>query len=209
MADYTKTQGQLMDWTTLDDTGGVPSLESPALDSGEALDSSIEAHFHIDVCHQDANDASTNNVEVVVWGKSGTTDEDWHEIARLAATGGTANGQILAAASGSGQANADRIEVAATANFQDPGDVYFLKDAGVLANSCIVLNKDYVSNDYVEAMDDLANAYDTADYLYDIVDQFTITLPSSLQAARVTFHNPDGDATYACRIRYTLVTAMA
>lgn len=206
MADYTKTQGQLMDWTLLDDTGGVPSLESPALDSGESLDSSLLATLHIDMCHADANDAGTANASYIVWGKSGTTDEDWHKLFEGQADAGQANGQVLAAASGSGQANPNRIEVAATANFQTPGDSYFLKDVGTLADSCIVVNKDYVLNDYIECIDDLVNAYDTADYVYDIVNQWSLQLPGDLQAVRVTFHNPDGDATYACRVRYTMVT---
>jgi len=206
MADYTKINGQLMDLSTCDDTGGVPTLETPELDSGEGLNDAIETQLQIDVAHQDANDAGTNNLEVIILGKSGTTDEDWHEIMRFQASGGQANAQILAAASGSGQANPNRIEVAATANFETPGDLYFLKDVGSLADSCIVFNKDYIVNDYVEAIDDLVNAYDNADYLYDIVDQWSITLPPGFQSVKVLFANPDGDATYACRVRYTMVT---
>lgn len=206
MANFTKTQGQLMDWTLLDDTGGVPSLESAALDSGEGLDAAMVTTLHIDICHADTNDASMNTAECIIWGKSGITDEDWHELFRFQADGGQANGQVLAAASGSGQANPDRIEVAATANFQIPGDVYFLKDAGALAASCIVVNKDFVTDDYIECIDDLVNAYDTSDYVYDLVNQWSVQLPADLQAARATFHNPDGDATYACRVRYTMAT---
>ena len=127
---------------------------------------------------------------------------------RVQATGGQANGQILAAASGSGQANPDRIEVGSTTNFETPGDKYFLKDVGTLADSCIVWNKDFVNDDYVQALDDLVNAYDNADYLYDIVDQWNINLPASVQAANVVFFNQDGDATYACRVRYTIITAI-
>lgn len=208
MAHFTKIQGQLMDWSVLDDTGAVPTLETSELNSGEDLDESIEAILHIDCCHQDANDASTSNAEVAVFIKSGTTDEDWHEFLRVQATGGQANGQILAAESGSGQANPDRIEVVSTTNFETPGDKYFLKDVGTLADSCIVWNKDFVNDDYVQALDDLVNAYDNADYLYDIVDQWNIELPASVQAAKVVFFNQDGDATYACRVRYTIITAI-
>lgn len=205
MADYTNAAGaQLLDWTTLDDTGAVPTTESSAL----TVDTNIGTTLHIDMCHQDANDASTNYAGAIVFVKSGTTDEDWHEFVRLQATGGQANAQVLAAASGSGQANPDRIEVAATANFQTPGAKYFLKDVGTLADSCIVTNKDYVSNDYVEAMDDLVNAYDSSDYLYDIVDQWNVFIPGEMgiKSVKVFFYNTDGDATYACRVRYSQAT---
>src|SRR3990172_7231533 len=206
MADFTKTQGQLMDWTLLDDTGAVPSLESAALDSGEALDVALEAILHIDMCHADANDASTNYAIAIIWIKAGTTDEDWHEFIRLQATGGIANSQQLAANSGSGQANPDRIEVASTTNFTVPGAKYFLHDVGSLIASAIVVNFDFVTNDYIQCVDALVNAYDSADFVRSIVDQWSIILPSSVQAARVTFHNPDGDATYACRVQYTIIT---
>jgi len=202
MADYTKSRGQLMDWTLLDDTAAVPSLESSEL----ALDDDILALLHIDVCHADAVDATTNNVELVVWIKSGTTDDDWHEFVRVQATAGQANGQVLAAASGASQPNPDRIEVASTTNFENPGDVYFLKDVGTLANSCIVVNKDFVNDDYIQCIDDLLLDYDTSDYVYDIVNQWNFELPASTAAVRVTFHNPDGTANYACRIRWTKVT---
>ena len=209
MADFTKAAGgQLMDWTLLDDTGGVPSLETAALDSGESLDVALEALLFIDMAHADANDAATNYAYAVIWIKSGTTDDDWHEFLRLQATGGTANVQILNAASGPAQANDDRIEVAATANFDTPGDVYFLHDLGTLADSAIAVNLDVVTNDYVQAVDNLVNDYDTADYLRDIVDQWSIILPASIEAARVTFHNTDADATYACRVRHKVITAI-
>ena len=205
MSDLTKTQGQLMDWSTLDDTGGVPFLETSELGSVEDLDSALGAVLHIDMAHQDTN-AAGNLAHCKIWIKSGSTDEDWHEFISLTATDGTANSQQLDANSGSGQANPDRIQVASTTNFETPGDKYFLKDVGDLTNSCIVVNKDYVNDDYVVHMDDLVGAYDSSDFLYDVIDQWSILLPSTIQAAKVTFHNEDSDATYACRVRYTIIT---
>jgi hypothetical protein len=52
----------------------------------------------------------------------------------------------------------------------------------------------------------LVNAYDSSDYLYDIVDEWNIEIPGETQQARVFFYNTDGDATYACRVDYELVT---
>lgn len=208
MADNTKTADVLMDWTICDDIAGVPSIETDELDDTQGLNVSLSALLHIDICHNDALDAGTNYLTCKIWVKTGSTDESWHIFRSFQATAGQANAQILAAASGSGQTPADRVQVAATANFDAPGDSYFLKDTTTLADSCIVVNKDVVTNDYVEVMDDMVRAYDTADYLYDIVDHFTVNLPDTIAAAKVTFHNSDGDATYACRVHYSLVTGI-
>lgn len=202
MADMTiAAPVQLLDWSILDDTGGEPFLSGGIITS----DSWLGTNLMIDMAHADANDAGSNEATCKIWNKGGTTNEDWHLWMQLSANAGQANAQILAAASGSGQANPDRIEVAATANFQTPGDMYFLKDVGTLANSCLITNRDYVSNDYVRAIHDLVNAYDNADYLYDIVDQWIVLVPPT-KYILVTFHNKDGDATYACRIQYEAIT---
>ena len=202
MADYTKSNGQLMDWTLLDDIAATPFLSSGELDSGESLDVAIEAVLHIDMCHADAN-AAGDAAYCAVFIKSGTTDEDWHELVRVQATGGTANVGNCDAASAAAQPN---VYLTSTTNFENPGDKYFLKDETTLADSCIIINGDYVNDDYVIAIDNLVNAYDAADNLYDIVDQWNIVLPNTVKAAKVVFFNEDADATYACRVRYSLVT---
>lgn len=204
MVDFTATYAQLMNWTECDDTGGVPTISTSELD----CDTYLETILHIDVAHKDANDAGGNNLEVVVWAKSGDTNNDWSERVRFQASGGQANAQVLATTCGAGQPNPDRIEVSTTANFETPGDIYFLLDSGTLASSCIVVNKDYVSNDYIQAVNNLTSAYDSADYLYDIVNQWDIQLVGPIKATRVTFHNLDADATYACRVRYSQGTDM-
>lgn len=202
MADMTiAAPVQLLDWSILDDTGGEPFLSGGIITS----DSWLGTNLMIDMAHADANDAANNEATCKIWNKGGATNEDWHLWMQLSANSGQANARVLAAASGSGQANPDRIEVAATANFQIPGDTYFLKDVGTLANSCLVTNRDYVSNDYVRAIHDLVNAYDNADYLYDIVDQWIVLVPPT-KYILITFHNKDGDATYACRIQYEAIT---
>lgn len=202
MADLTKANGQLMDWSTLDDTGGVPTLESNPLDSGEGLDASIEAILHIDMCHQDTT-AAAGDIGCIVLIKSGTTDEDWHEHRRMLATLGTANLGNCDAESAGAQAN---VYIASTTNFETPGDVYFMKDEGTLADSCLIVNKDYVNDDYIICIDNLVNTYDAADNTYDIVDQWNVTLPEDTKAAKVLFYNNDADATFACRVRYSLAT---
>jgi len=205
MATATKSQGELLDWTLLSDDIGV---ESNALDSGEGYDDSLKAMLHVTMAHADAN-ANTGSPGFVVLVRVSGTDEGWREFIRLAATITTANGQILAAASGSGQGNPERIEVAATANFDGIGDAVFLKDVGTLADSCLVFIKDFVTDDYVENIDELVNAYDNADYLYDVVDQWNIELPISCDEAKVLFFNDDADSEFAVRVDYSFVDAIS
>ena len=207
--DATKTQGILMDWTAVPvhtTAGTLSSTESNELDSGESLDSAVSAIIHIDMCHAATTTATAGSAGVIVFIKSGTTDETWHEFIRFDMTAGTANSQALAAASGSGQGDPERIEVALTTNFEATGDVYFLKDAGTLANSCLVTNAGYKNDDYMMSMDDLVNAYGTDDYLIDIVDQWSVALPPTTQSAKVLCYNNDTDANYAAKVHYTLVT---
>lgn len=210
MANFTKSSGQLMDWTLLDDTGAVPTLETSELDSGESLDVAIETILHIDICSVDTN-AKANAVEVIVLIKTGTTDDDWSEHLRVSASTTTSTSENIAADSGLGETNPDRVEVASTTGFITPGQKFFVKDASTLADSTIAFIKDYVSNDYIEVFDDLLHKYlsATPDVIYDIIDQWNIVLPAPLAAAKVIFANDDADANYACRVRYTMVTAIA
>lgn len=202
-ADNTKSQGTLMDWTVLDDTAATPTTETNELDSGEGLNDAVLAFLHIDMCHSN-NSAAGDAAGVSILIKSGTTDEDWHELVRFPATGGTANVGNCNDTTASGQAV---IELTSTTNFETPGDIYFLKDEGTLADSCLVMNQGtYADDDWITVIDDLVNAYDADDNLYDIVDQWMVALPSSIQACKVLFYNTDADANYACRVKYTMVT---
>lgn len=200
--DNTKSQGTLMDWTLLDDTAGTPTTESNELDSGEGLNDAVVAFLHIDVCHADGNAAGTAaGVSILI--KSGTTDEDWHEWRRVGVTAGTANVGDCDDTSASGQAV---IPLTSTTNFETAGDIYFLKDEGTLADSCLVQLKSFTNDVSITVIDNLVNAYDASDNAYDIVDHWTIVLPASIQSCKVLFYNTDADATYACRIKYTMVT---
>jgi len=197
----TKTQGQLLDWTALTDDAGI---ETDILDDTQGYNDSIKAMLHVTMCHKDTND-NTGTPGFVVLVRAGSTDEHWVKWFRGSATKTTANAQVLAAASGSGQANPERIEVAATANFDGIGDRVFLLDAGAIANSTVVTIKDFVTNDYVENIDELVGAYDTSDYLYDVVDEWNIELPMSCDEAKVLFFNDDADSEFAVRVDYSFV----
>lgn len=205
MATATKSQGQLMDWTSLDETVGV---ESGILNSGEGYDNDLHATLHITMGHSDGN-ANTGTPGCSVLVRYGSTDETWIEWVRLLATTTTANAQILAANSGSGQGNPERIEVAATANFQGIGDRIMLVDEGAITNSTVVSIKDWVTDDYIVSMDNLVGAYDTSDYVYDVVDEWSVELPAGCDEAKVLFFNDDADSEFACRVDYSFVDAIA
>lgn len=201
----TKSQGELLDWTTLDETVGV---ESGVLDSGEGLNDNLIGMLHVVMAHSDGN-ANTGTPGFVVLIRVSGTDEGWREHVRMLATTTTANAQVLAANSGTSQANPDRIEVAATANFDGIGDCVFLCDEGDITNSCLVFIKDVVTNDYVQNIDDLVGDYDTSDYLYDVVDQWDIELPAGIDEAKVLFFNDDSDSEFAVRVDYSFVDAIS
>ena len=196
-ADYTTAKAVLMDWTLLDDTAGTPFLESSPL----VTDTWLITTAYIDVAHAYTLAAGTA-ATVKVWAKSGTTDEDWHETMELTVTAGTANSNDIDQVCASGQPN---VYVTLTTNMEASGDVYFLKDVGTLADSCLIVNGNFVDDDYIICVDNLVNAYDTLDRVYDLVDQWQITLSPGF-TYRFTFHNTDADATYACRIHYTAET---
>lgn len=198
----TKSRGELLGWTLLDDTAGIPTLISNVLDSGEGLNTSEVCLLHIDMCHADTN-AAGNYAYCIVLIRGGGNDDDWHVLIKLQATYGTANQGDCDQASASGQPN---VYVTSTTNFENPGDVYFLKDEGSLTNSQLIMNKDYVNDDYIINIKNLTNTFDDADNVYDIVDQWNIPLPKSVEEAMVVFSNEDADATYACRIQYTMFT---
>ena len=197
MVDFTKSEGLLQtnEWETLDDTGGTPYYESNELNNAD----DIGAMLHIDVCHKDANAASSGPI-IIIWIKSGAADEHWHELIRFEGTSGTAGAQTLDQASSSGQKN---VYVPLTDDFDEEGLVCFLKDAGVLANSQLVVVGKVVTDDYVVTIENLVRSFDTSDILYNMVDQWPVRIPKEVKAARVTMHNPDGDATYAVRVRFS------
>jgi len=207
--DNTKTRGVLMDWTELgiSGSGETPLIKSPDYNSGEALDSSLHAKLNIKMVHADANDAGTDFAHMVIQTNTTGDAEGWCDFTSpFRATGGQANGQILNAASGVSQAEKNEIHVAATANFDTPGGKYFLKDVNTLVDSTIIRNAGFVTDTHVVHVDNLIRDYDTADYLYDIVDEWSIELPPGTQQARVVFYNTDTGATYACFVDYEMVT---
>jgi hypothetical protein len=204
MAVTTKVQGQLMDWTKCDETAAI---ETGALDSGEGQDDDLEGQLNIVMAHMDANANTGTAVGWVLFGKVGTTDEDWRRITQGSATLTTATKQDIAAASGSGQANPDRVEIAATAGFTI-GLTAFLYDTGTIGNSCLINIVGVAANDYVQNMDAIVNAYDTDDDFLNVVDEWCINIPNGYSSVKVVFFNNDADSELACRVDYALVATI-
>jgi len=198
--DSTKSQGQLMDWTLLDDTAGTMFLETAVLDSGEGYDASIKTILHIVMANCNTS-AGGSEAGFRIFVRVSATDEGWRELINLTATGGTANAGDMDDTAASGQAV---IPLTSTTNFETPGDIFFLHDAGTMADSCLVIFGGTYSDDVsITVIDNLVNAYDASDYLYDVVDQWNITLPSPCDEAKVLFYNTDADCNYACRVDYS------
>lgn len=195
-ADFTTAKDSVMDWTLLDDTGAVPFLDNAVL----VTDTWLGAQLFIDVAHIDA-DAGTS-ATVKIWKKSGTTDEDWNLTQELSVTMGAANTGDVDQVCASAQPN---VYLAATANFDSSGNVFFLRDINTLADSCLVIVGDVATDDYTVGIDNLVNAYDADDVTWDVVDQWQPILSPGF-TYKVTFHNTDSAANYACRVRYSADT---
>ena len=205
-ADLTKSQGELMDWTLLDDTGSATMfLESVEFDDGEGYDASVVSTLHITMVNIGAA-ADASSVGFKVFVRVSDTDEGWRELTNYTALGTASNVGDLDDSAASAQAV---IPLTATTNFETPGDVFFLHDAGTIADSALVIFGGTYTNDVsITVIDNLVNAYDADDNLYDNVCQWPVILPSTCDEAKVLFYNGDADANYACRIDYSNGDAM-
>ena len=208
MANYTKSEGQVLDWTLLDDFAS----NAPFVETTIPTKSNEIAHLlHVVVAHNDIIDAATSHVRIKVLTRAGADDEAWRTVNELQSGGGQATTESLNANSGVSEANPERIEVASTADWDDAdcGETLFLLDAGTLADSCLVEIEGWADNDYYICAWDLERDYDNADSLFDGVSQHTIVIPASAQYYNVMFWNTHGTATYAVRVDYTEVDAIA
>jgi hypothetical protein len=201
LADATKIQGQLLDWTALPDT----VTDSPSLDSGDLNVGAgyVDVLLSITVAHIDVNVAGANYVTVKVLVKTGATDETWRLLTAFQTGGGTAVLEAVAASSASAQ---NRVEVADTTDWDTGlGERLFLMDA-TLVDSEIIEILGWVDNDAFLCIDNLTNTHaDTADIL-DGLNEHQVSIPNGFQYVKVVFHNADDDANYAVRVDYSAVT---
>jgi len=207
MASFTKSEGQVLDWTLLDDI----ATDNPFVEAGlQTKATEMVVDLLITVAHMDVVDATTDFVRVGVLARAGADAEGWREITRFMSGGGQAIAEALNAATGAGTGNPERLEVASTADWDTGlGEWLFLHDTGALVNSCLCLVEGWADNDYYINAWGLVNTYDNADILYDGVSRHHVRIPAGVQYFNVTFHNPHATATYAVRVDYAEVDTIA
>jgi len=196
MADLTKTTGQLMDWTLLDDTAGTPYVETSELSMAD----DVETVLHIDVCRGDNNGADADSMDATILVQSGTADEEWHEFIRLSSAALTTGTDDTVSTVG---AAATGLTVADGGNFTI-GLPAFIHD-GTIADSEIIWIADIDGNDLV-LFDAVTNAHANATPIRDVTNQFNIVMPPSVTTTKIEFVNRDADATYCLRVRWTKAT---
>ena len=201
-----RTTTQLQDWATLDDTGSAtPWLETSQVD----ISSDIRCMLHIDLC-QDNTVAVSNEPEVIVWGKTGSSDEDWAEIVRLG--GGTTPPGKIDINTGMGASDSS-MTINDTTGCEIHGQKVFLKHT-TLANSMLNTLVDFSNNVGLWFLDAAVSDYtSTADVLCSTagirgagINQWSVRIPEEFWAAKVSAHNRDADANYALRVRYSKET---
>ncbi len=193
--DVDKSQGELYDWTLLDDTGGTPYLETGT----HTYTDTFSSVLHVTMVNIGA--AGTANAQgFKIFVRFSGTEEGWREFIDLKMSATASDVGDMDDTAASGQAV---IPLASTTNYETPGDVFFLHDAGTIADSALVIFGGVYTNDVsVTVIDNLVNAYDAADNLYNVIGQWFVILPNGGDEAKVLFYNGDADANYACRVDY-------
>jgi hypothetical protein len=205
-----RTNTQLQDWGTLDDSGsGTPYLETSQVD----ISSEVSCLLHIDMC-QDNTAAIGTSAFAIIWGKSGSADEDWHEICKRE-YGTTACTEVDVS---EGADSGDTTMACDTTNFAYGmvGSKVFVSEKGTGTNSFIATVIDWTDANTLWLLDGVGNditdtahadkIYCTTASPFGAVAQWNIRMPEECWAAKVSFHNPDADAVYACRVRYSFIT---
>lgn len=196
-ADITKSQGELYDWTLLDDVAGGPTLETGTHTYTDTLSSVLNV-----VMVNIGAVADAGSVGFKVFIRYGATEADWRLWIDLKADVAVAVTIDVDAQAASGQAV---IPLSSTTNFDEPariGDTFFLRDA-TLANSELVIWGGTFDNDVsITVIDNLVTTHENTADIYQVVSQWNIRLPNGNDEAKVLFYNRDADANYACRVDY-------
>jgi hypothetical protein len=203
--DYAKSTGiQVKNWTAI--AGGTSG------NSGDiATIDDLATVLHIDLASTSTNAiAAGSEAEVVVHVKHGTgnpaINDIWSEYSRYRMTGGT---PLDTSTDNTVDSTETTLQLALTTTFETLGQVFFLKDA-TLANSEIVQTADFSAGIMIEATEPFVRDHaNSTTYVYNNIKQWNVLIPKTVSLARVTIHNPDADATYAYRVRYTQVTDIA
>lgn len=194
-ADVTKSQGELYDWTLLDDTGATPYLETGVHSYPDTLSSML----NVSMVNIGAV-ADASSVGFMIFTRFNAADDGWRLFADLKADVAVAVTIDVDAQAASGQTV---IPLSNTTNFDEvPGSIYFLRDT-TLANSELIIWGGTFDNDVsITAIDNLVATHENTADIYKVVSQWNIVLPNGCDEAKVLFYNRDADANYACRVDY-------
>lgn len=196
-ADVDKSQGELYDWTLLDDVAGGPTLETGTHTYTDTLSSVLNV-----VMVNIGAVADAGSVGFMVFVRYGAADDSWRLWIDLKADVAVAVTIDVDAQAASAQAV---IPLTATTNFDEPariGDTFFLRDT-VLADSELVIWGGVFDNDVsITVIDDITETKEATADIYQVVSQWSILLPNGNDEAKVVFYNRDADANYACRVDY-------
>ena len=198
------TFGEVLNWTLLDDKGSA----TPWVDSGEVDFSNAGLlNLHISMAQCNTTAIATEAV-MKVWGKSGTTHDDWHLITQ-GGYGTIPSGKIdMSKGITSGEYSCG---IGDTTGCETWGQRVFLQHA-TLANSMVNVLRDWSNDGPLFFLNPATVDFtSTGDVLCPTggvspgVAQWNVEIPDGFQVAKVTFHNPDDDANYACRVQWTKV----
>jgi len=198
------TFGEVLNWTLLDDNAsGTPGFTTNEVDFSKNM--SLTLHISMAECNTLAISASPT---VMVWGKSGTTNDDWHLITEVG-YGTVASGKIdMSKGITLGEYSCG---IGDTSGCETWGQRVFLQHA-TLANSMVNVLLDWSNDGPLFFLNPATIDFtSTADVLCPTggtspgVAQWNVEIPDGFQAAKVSFHNPDADANFACRVQWTKV----
>ena len=193
MADFTKSGAQVDEWAQI-------AAAAIRVGADVSIPDDIGFLFEITLCHDSIN-AHANGALVTVEVSGNTTgDEDWSELTSFRSTGGTAVKQDVDV-----ESTGSTLYLQATASFETKNDRYFIKN-NTIANSEIIRNNGFGSNDFVTPMDALTNTQQTTADAFNVVDQWVIRVPKEARRARVVVWNDDADCTICSRTRRALAT---
>ena len=204
MADATKVQGVIKDWTLLDDTGS----DSPTVDTdntGAGFDigaGAVDVELNIKIAHIDANAAGVNYVSYKVFGKYGANNEDWGLLTASSSGGGTAVKEDL-----NGNSATNEIPVADTTDWDTGlGEKLFIYDTANILNSEVVEIAGWHDTVHYTATHNLTNVHANTADLLDGLNEHRIPIPNGIRYVKVVFSNSDDDANYAVKVDYSAVS---
>lgn len=201
-----RTTTELQAWALLDDNAsGAPYLVTSQVD----ISAHVSCLLHIDMGACTTAAIGTAG-QAIAYGKSGSTNDDWHEFWR-GSYGTTASGKVdFSNGINSGEISCSMGD---TTGVETRGQRVFIYDTSTIANSMVNVLADY-SNDVdlyfcFSASKDFSTHCDilcpTGSLGHGVV-QWNVRVPDEDWAARVVFLNDDNDVNYACRVQYSLIT---